>query len=438
MRTRSRRQQMRAVLSRQDDKRLSRGSSRKSAISSVSENSLGRSEGESGTLLTPTRIRLRDKLSPSKGQDRIEENSMDIASPNLALQGASSPPGAQKAEESYPGHVLITHFDFSKYKPGTPGSESHPIKIEEDSPDGSSFTVLPTGLGGLPATGISIITSPKAATSFLHCFLAAEKYWLRSCDHDMDPDIKFWKKLLAQFNANRLGYQIDTWETARLMASTLCSQSYKMHFQQRPASADDGIPCLISAIEDCRRMSKRRRWGQRRECESVKTPSNDVATEEDIQKGLLSRKPATLEDHQKLMQALRKSCAKNGNGYNPETEASTTGLGVNHRSTRKGVHPNPYTPSLHGSSTRSGNTKPNAPRNFPRDPGAAGRDPNRIFKRRRVNRPRGGHPYSSAREGGGSRRGAPSRYTTQEKDGLERRLRELEYEIKSMRQPRCD
>ncbi|KAF2966679.1 hypothetical protein GQX73_g6868 [Xylaria multiplex] len=296
MRTRSRQQQLRRALSR------------KSAVPSLPENSLGDSEGEARTLLTPTRIHSPDKLSPSRGQDQIEENSMDIAPPSLALQDASRTPRAQKTEESYPGHVRITHFDFSKYKPSTPGSESHPIKIEEDSPDGSPFTVLPTGLGGLSATGISIITSPKAATGFLHCFLAAEKYWLRSCDHDMDPDIKFWKKLLAQFNANRLDYQIDTWETARLMASTLCSQSYKMHFQQRPASADDGIPCLLSAIEDCRRMSKQRRWGQRRGCESSKTPSDDAATEEeDAQKSPLSRKPKTLEDHRKLMQALRKS-----------------------------------------------------------------------------------------------------------------------------------
>ncbi|KAI1747003.1 hypothetical protein F4782DRAFT_522726 [Xylaria castorea] len=73
----------------------------------------------------------------------------------------------------------------------------------------------------------SIITSPKAATTFLHCFFASEKYWLQSLDHDMDPDVKFWKNIVKRFNADPRGYSINTWRAARVIATTLCSQPYK-------------------------------------------------------------------------------------------------------------------------------------------------------------------------------------------------------------------
>ncbi|TGJ83040.1 hypothetical protein E0Z10_g5728 [Xylaria hypoxylon] len=307
---------------------------------------------------------------------------MGIASPNLALQNAFKPTITQEAQGSQPGHARITHFDFTRYTPSTPGSESHPIKIEDspdtslswltrprkmlvhqeplalpvtrlaiqhdyqasdanyiekENPDGSSLTILPTGLE-MSVRGISIIASPKAATSFLHCFLAAEKHWLKSRDHDIDPDIKFWRIFVARFNANPFGYQIDTWLTARKIATTLCGQPYKIQVRQQTTSADDSTSRLISAIEDCRRMSIRRRWGQQSGLENIETSSDDITTEEDAQKCILGRKPKTIEDQEKLIQALQKRCAESGHSNNPGAETSTTGLRANYQSAQKGKY----------------------------------------------------------------------------------------------------
>ncbi|KAI0904526.1 hypothetical protein F4823DRAFT_204620 [Ustulina deusta] len=434
------------------------------------------------------------RLRPSKAQCQIEDSSIDIPSPTLASQETYQPMVAQKSgNDSQPGHVQIIHFDFHKYRPSTPGSESRPIKIEDspeaslpspirsekrsmlqeplalhtsrlevpaiqsgyqpsdaryvdrEDPNGSSFMIL---LGGLVPSAVvtTIIASPKASTAFLHCFLAAESYWLRSRDHDIDPDAKFWEKLIARFNANLPGYQIDTWLTARIIATILCSQPYKTQVEQQLPQANDVILHLLSAIEDCRRMSQRRRRQQQSGSENVKTSirhkaaKGDARTgilvrkpqtlEEDVRKVVLTTKPQTLEDRDKLIEAL----ATIEHIKDPETGTSTAGHEVNSQDKRKRDHLKPYTASLDVPPTRDDSTRPDVRSNRPPGPEVMRRNPNKRFKKWGKNRPQGGYPYSSTREVKGNRRGAASsRYTVKDKGGLERRLRELERQVQGRR-----
>ncbi|KAJ8123047.1 hypothetical protein O1611_g9689 [Lasiodiplodia mahajangana] len=192
---------------------------------------------EQETSLAPISTRCPDGSSPLKQHDAVK-GPIGITPPTLVFQGARQTMPQQTERGTQPGYVRIIHYDHSKYRPSTPGSEKHPIKIE-DSPNAS--LLLPTGPRSVPvsqelaaphvshpdisatyddfqpgdtgrmqkgrasgslfitppadlvlsAAATSIISSPKAAMAFLHCFLEAEEYWLRSCDHDMDPDIKF-------------------------------------------------------------------------------------------------------------------------------------------------------------------------------------------------------------------------------------------------------
>ncbi|GAW23097.1 hypothetical protein ANO14919_126470 [Xylariales sp. No.14919] len=487
--TRSRRRQSRPALapprdpshereSQRDDGDLTRSSSPYSAMFSLSRSSPMRSKDGSETLLTPTPTYPRDEPSPPppKTQDQAADGSMDAVLPCLTLQDAFQPTTAHRVEDSQPRHIQITHFDFSEYRPSTPGSKSHPIKIEGspgaspswpissrkpsthqeplalptsclDTPairhdhqfddanymrggrrEGDSLVPLPAGLGELSATEISIMASPKAATTILYLFLAAEEYWIRSHDHDMDPDINFWKKLVAQFNLNTLGDRVDTWVTARRIVTHLCDEPYKAHLRQQSHITND-IYRLISVIDDCCEMSKYRRWEWQSGFKNIKTSSsNNINSEGDAQKDILERRPQTIEDHKKLIQALEKRCAEQRCSNGSATEIST-GHGP--------VHLKPLKASPRGPSTRNGNTRLDVPANPPHSPGVMGRNPNKTSTKRRNNKQRGGHPHSSAKDRRRARRRASSRYTAQEMDHLEQRLRELEHEIKSRRQPRC-
>ncbi|KAI1273427.1 hypothetical protein F5Y07DRAFT_257333 [Xylaria sp. FL0933] len=348
----------------------------------------------------------------------------------------------------------MIHFDFSKYRPSTPGSESRPIKIE-DSPEstlsssipsqklsaprelaassiascsevpvrqygcqpsdilylnrenhnGSSFMILP-GSPELSAATTNIISSPEASTAFLHSFLEAEKYWLRSWDHDMDPDIKFWEKFSAKFNANTFCYQIDTWLTARTVATVLCSQPYKAQIQRQLSLGDDMKLRLVSAIEDCRRMSQRRRRQQQLRSKNVNASIDNKAAQEEFE-DVLTRKPQTLEDQNKLLLTLATTEYAKQKGVehvvDPETIAPATRLKENSWDKRKRVYPEPHTANLDGPSTRD-HSRPKVRRNQPPKSEAIGSDPRKRFKSMN-SRSQNSHSHPSTRNIRGDRGG---------------------------------
>ncbi|KAJ2995949.1 hypothetical protein NUW58_g1135 [Xylaria curta] len=331
---------------------VARAPSNTSAAFSLARNYPERPEDGPEILSTSVPTRPHD-ISDSSERQNQAKSSTDNASPHRSSQDAHELMTPHEANENHPENVQIIHFDFSKYRASTPGSESHPIKIE-DSPnaypspsihtrglsslqdpisgpampamqhdyqsddvsriqnentDGNPLMVIPANPVSSAAVS-SITTSPKAATIFLHCFLASERYWLRSRDHDMDPDIKFWKKIVEHFNAKPHGYRIDAWLTARHIATTLCSQPYKTQVEQQLPGAADELSGLVSVIEDCRLLSQRRRLRQLSRFEKVKTSVSDTAPRKVLQRSVLERIPQTLEDHKKLMDVLATKCSE--------------------------------------------------------------------------------------------------------------------------------
>ncbi|KAI0818450.1 hypothetical protein GGR55DRAFT_685750 [Xylaria sp. FL0064] len=453
---------------------LTRETSHTSAFFSLSKNCRGQCEDESQTSSFPSSTRPHSTSSPSKVPYQIEDRSIGIPSPILAFQENHKSVTTEKSDQRQPGQVRIIHFDFDKYRPATPGSESRPIKIE-DSPEstlsssirsqklsaprevaassiascpevpvrqyscqpsetlyfnrenhnGSSSMILPRSLE-LSAVAINIISSPEASTAFLHSFLAAEKHWLRSWDHDMDPDIKFWEKFTAKFNANTLCYQIDTWLTAKTVATVLCSQPYKTQIQRQLSLGDDMKLRLVSAIEDCRRMSK-----------NVEAPIDKAAAEE-LQQDVLMKKPQTLEDQNKLLLTLATTEYAKQKGVehvvDPETRAPVTGLKENFRDKRKRVYPEPHTANLDGPSMRD-HSRPDVRRNQPHKPEPIGSDPRKRFKKSMNSSSQNSHSHPSRREIRGDR-GGPWSSNRAAQDRLEQRVKELERELKNMRQRR--
>ncbi|KAI0437352.1 hypothetical protein F4803DRAFT_556088 [Xylaria telfairii] len=450
-----------------------------SAIFSLSGISPDISDDETDTLPTPIPIHRRDVSNLSKRQGQIGSSAGD-ASPDLGFQGAYEPTMPEHAETQ----PRIIHFDFSKYKASTPGSESCPIKIEDSPktssslpihgwiacvdqeplglsmpppdqpaiwhgyPSGdtsqvknghagkSSFMILPADL--LLSEGVtSITTSPKAATTFLRCFLASEKYWLRSLDHDMDPDTRFWGNILKQFNAGPHGYSINGWPTARAIATTLCSESYKVQVEQQLPGVDDELSTLISAIVDCRCMSQRRRRGQRPSIGKAKTSTDGVAVRGDA-KGVLGKKPQTLEDQNNLIQALGTMVrAKSTHTTAPKADNSKTGPGLNIQNKRKGVHHQPHTAN---SPSSNNNIVPcKGPKN---NAGATRHNPNKMAKiwGKGNDRPPGVYPHAPTGTVRQNWRGDPSssRFAAQDQDKrrLEQRVRDLERTINSLKRPR--
>ncbi|KAI1121068.1 hypothetical protein F5Y10DRAFT_288960 [Nemania abortiva] len=430
-----------------------------SAAFSPLENPLENPGCEHEISSAPVSTHHRDKSSPSKGRDVIKD-SMNIVPPAFDPQGICQTAPQQADGESQPEGARIIHFDFSKYTPGR--SESHPIKIE-DSPKASSllatssqstpahktlispgvsrpdvsaihdnfqfsdashiekahyagslFISLPADLGP-PIAVASIITSPKAATAFLKCFLAAEERWLRSCDHDMDPDIKFWKHIMAKFNANPYGYRVDTWRTARDIAVTLCGQPYKTQVQKQLPDADAELSPLVTAIMDCRHMSERRRWGYLKIAKTSTT--SDMAVEDNLQNAGLEIMPRTIEERDGLMEALRK--AQSGKSSKTETDGSKTRPGPRDQNEDAGARPQLHAAILDGA---------------PRGPRTARRDFSRGFKGRMRDGPPGGYPCPSSGGGGGGNRGgrSSSRYTLR----LEKRVADLERMVGGRGRPR--
>ncbi|KAI0545114.1 hypothetical protein F4679DRAFT_488539 [Xylaria curta] len=441
---------------------LTQEPSHTSAIFSLSENSLELSEDVPRSSSTPTPIGPCRTSTPQKRQNQIK-NSADDASLGLGSEGV---PTAPQEAEYMPEHVEIVHFDFNKYRPSTPGSKSAPIKIEDSpksSPSSSADTqkashyqeplTLPVSLpketvairyddqscdvsqveddhanngssfmtlSGDPvlSEGVkSIITSPRAATTFLHCFLASEKHWLKSLDHDMDPDIIFWQNIIRRFNALPHGYRIHFWLTARVIATTLCSQPYRAQVRQQLPSMDAELVPLASAIEDCRQMSQRRRQEQRSCLKTQISGKQDAAQKA----GVLGRKPQTLEDQKKLLLTLATVCAaesaratrpKAGGPPKPDSQEN-----------RKGVCAQPHTADL--PSSNDGN---NVPRNNIHASGVIRRNPDKRSKARRKEM----YPYPLVGEG--RRQDIPSSSSAQDrdKDCLEQRVRELERTIQGL------
>ncbi|KAI1346286.1 hypothetical protein F5Y01DRAFT_27454 [Xylaria sp. FL0043] len=462
---------------------LTRESSHTSAFFSLSKDCPWQFEDESQTSSPPSFTRPHSTSPPST---QIEDNPIGIPSPILAFQENHKSVTTEKSDQRQPGQARIIHFDFSKYRPSTPGSESRPIKIE-DSPEstlsssipsqklsaprelaassiascsevpvrqdgcqpsdtlylnrenhnGSSFMILPGSLE-LSAATTNIISSPEASTAFLHSFLAAEKYWLRSWDHDMDPDIKFWDKFTAKFNANTLCYQIDTWLTATTVATVLCSQPYKAQIQRQLSLGDDMKLRLVSAIEDCRRMSQRRRRQQQLRSKNVKASIDNKAAGEEFEQDVLTKKPQTLEDQNKLLLTLATTEYAKQKGVehvvDPETRAPATGLKENFQDKRKRVYPEPHTANLDGPSTRD-HPRPNVRRNQSHKSEAIGSDPRKRFKKSMNSRSQNSHSHPSTREIRGDKEG-PWSSNRAAQDRLEQRVKELERELKNMRQRR--
>jgi len=204
--------------------------------------------------------------------------------------------------------------------------------------------VLPAELE-FSAAVTSIIASPKAATLFLSCFVAAEEQWLQSSDDDMGPDTAFWQQLVSRFNGDgdgdgddaggSLGYSINTWLTARVIATALCSQDYgalvkreQLANDEEEEDDDDGnntFAKLLAAISECRRISQRRRrrkhWGSPENDEhhvrDETERASEVASEaplhsEDVvgtPEGNVRLKPlTTLEEYDKFMSDLAENC----------------------------------------------------------------------------------------------------------------------------------
>ncbi|KAI0183251.1 hypothetical protein EV127DRAFT_31142 [Xylaria flabelliformis] len=463
-----------------------------SAMFSLSESSLEElSENVPRPSSTPTPIGPCRTSIPQRRKSQVENPADD---PPLDL-GSESAPTAPQEPEYMPGHVEIVHFDFNKYRPRTPGSKSAPIKIE-DSPKSSSSSSADTNkcqeplalpvslpketairydyhscdasqvehdhvngssfmtLSGDPvlSEGVkAIITSPKAATTYLHCFLASEKYWLKSLDHDMDPDEKFWKNIIKRYNACPHGYSISTWLTARIIATTLCSQPYKAQLRQQLPKLDSELVPLISAIEDCRRMSQRRRREQRSCFENSKTRiSGGMATRQNAQKGVLGRKPQTLEDQKMLLQTLATVCAgaESARATGPSIDKRKARPKPDSQNSRKGVCAQPHPADLLSSNNH------NILRNNLHASGVTRRNnPNKRFK---TSGKRGNqllethHPYpliggegrrnwqgiSSSSSSSSSSPSSSSRCTApQDRDKkhcLEQRVRELERTIKGL------
>ncbi|KAI0964846.1 hypothetical protein F4678DRAFT_366339 [Xylaria arbuscula] len=468
---------------RQGNKDLMQKPSHTSAFFSLPQNCRGQSEDGSETSLSSISSHVHS-TSPSSKAQYLEDGSRDIVSPILGFQDNVKPVMAQDDRRSR--HTRIVHFDFSKYHPATPGCESRPIKIEDspevpssfpirsrkslvlqkhitlprpcsevpatkhgfqsadasyigkEIPDGSSFMIFPGSL--MPSAAVTtIITSSEAATTFLHCFLEAEKYWLRSRDHDTDPDIRFWKKLATHFNASALEYQIDTWLTARVIATTLCSQPYKTQVQKQLPQANNTVSCLLSAIEECRHMCQRRRRQQQSGVESVKAAISSEVTKE-VQKDVLVGVPRTLEDRTKLLEALATKCAKQkvpGFVDEPNKTTSTTALRVKVPDKRKGEHLNSHTTSLGSPPTGDNETRPNVQSHRLPDSEVIRRNPQKRIKKLGNSRSKEGYSYSSKGGMKSDRRGPlSSRRTADEKGRLERRVKELERELKFMKQKR--
>ncbi|KAI1737909.1 hypothetical protein F4680DRAFT_202387 [Xylaria scruposa] len=462
---------------------LTREKSHTSAIFSLSENSLGLSGDVYRSSSTPTPIGPCRTSTPQRRQNQTK-NSADDSSLGLGSEGV---PAAPQEAEYLPGHVEIVHFDFNKYRPRTPGSKSAPIKIEDspkssssspadsqkasiyqeplalprslpketvairydyqscsasqvedDHANGSSFMAL-SGDPVLSEGVKSIITSPRAATTFLHCFLASEKYWLKSPDHDMDPDARFWKSIIKRFNALPHGYSINTWLTARVIATTLCSQPYRSQVRQQLPSMDAELVPLVSAIEGCRQMSQRRRWEQRSCFEKLKTQISGMAVKQDAQKGVLGRKPQTLEDQKKLLLTLATVCAESARATGSRIDKPKAGPKPDSQNNRKEVCAQSHVADL--VSSDDNNNVPGGPRSNIHASGVTRRNPNNRFKARgKGNRPLETHPYPLIGEGRRNWQGIPSsssRHTAQDidKHRLEQRVRELERTIQGLNQP---
>ncbi|KAI0466934.1 hypothetical protein F4859DRAFT_518554 [Xylaria cf. heliscus] len=459
---------------------LRRELSHTTAIFSLPGSSPEHSEYETEASPTPTPTHSCGLSTSSKRPGQIE-SSTDNSSHELSFHSAPEPAAPWEAEHQ-PEHVEIIHFDFSKYKPSTPGSKSHPIKIE-DSPNASSLSLIRTlktyihqgPLSPLPkesatqqydyqsddpsrvdndptggssfmifpedlvlSEGVtSVITSPKAATRFLHCFLASEKYWLKSLDHDMDPDVRFWKTIVERFNADPLECSISKWQTARAIATTLCSQPYKTQVEQQLPGVNDELSNLISAIQDCRRMSQRRRWGQRSSFENMKTRIRGVAVIHDTQKCVLGRKPQTLEDQKKLLQTLATACAESTQPTVSKIDEPKAGPSLSNRNKQQGT---PLQPHAAGSSTRNHNIVSTEWRG--NNPGEIKRNTSKRFKiwGKGNNRPPEGYPYPPMGRRKGVWREDPSlsRHTGRDEDNnhLEQRVRELERTIEALKRPR--
>ncbi|KAI3322141.1 hypothetical protein HD806DRAFT_501134 [Xylariaceae sp. AK1471] len=465
-----------------------------------------------------------DISPPSQWQGQTDDVSLrDIASPTLAMQDTHRPPTAQEESDveaqQQPGHVRIIHFDFEKYRPSTPGSESHPIKIEDSpslvqsrqasirpksqsialpisypdipaieehdhqpgndasyiekeqqDPDTSSNS--PTTLILLPADLVlsaavtSIITSPSAATAFLAWFLAAEEQWLESDDDDMDPDIEFWQEIVVQFNAahsrENHGYNINTWLTARVIATTLCSQPYRVQVEQQQQSHilgvgdedDAAFSGLLAAINDCRRMSQRRRRERRLQSRNAKASSGDSVDDSSsgrVQEGVLNRMPQTIEEYEELRETLGHICAQSKNPSTPagvskrdRSVSSSSSLSKaepepelesdNKNRKLKRVHPE--SPSQTGSLETADGTRSEVPVADNNDAPQVANQKIKRSKKRKKNRPRDRDRYpSSTKERWGDEQ--CSNPAIQDTQRLEKRILYLERTMKGfLKRPR--
>jgi hypothetical protein len=284
----------------------------------------------------------------------------------------------------------------------------------------------------------------------------------------MDPDIEFWQVLLTRFNAahsrDARDYNINTWLTARVIATTLCSQPYRAqikHQQQqsqipKPPNADenDEFSRLLAAIDDCRHMSQRRQRRKRLLLQQVGTttqpPSDcgdeagtDNAPPERARDGVLARKPQTMEEYEELKKMLKHICAQSKKRRSREVSKGDelpAGTGTNHNRTRKRKRAYPESPSQTAGPETADGTRFEASvpqsdsnnRNNSDGPQVANQKIKRSKKRRR-NRPRDRDRHLSLTKERRDNDPASQKPRPQE---IERRLRDLERMVKGMRRPR--
>ncbi|KAI0430037.1 hypothetical protein F5Y09DRAFT_241252 [Xylaria sp. FL1042] len=172
--------------------------------------------------------------------------------------------------------------------------------------------------------------------------------------------------------------------------------------------------------------------------EAVVVPIGNKAAREELEQDVLMKKSQTLESQNKLLFALTTTewvkQKESGHIINAET-TSRAGPKVNSRDKRKSAYPQPYTASLDAPSTRDVNTRPKILSDHPPNPELVGRDANKKFKNGGDSRCHGGYLHPSTGKMSGDRRGPQSSKRTVH-DHLERRVKELEREIKNMGQKR--
>jgi hypothetical protein len=248
-----------------------------------------------------------------------------------------------------------SHPDDSSCRSNGSFSEEH----EPPDSHSNSTVTLPADLG-LSAPVTSIIASPITATAFLRCFLAAEKQYLESDDDEMDPDVSFWQDIVLRFktdtdaNANSSSYTDAgagiTWLTARVITTMLCSEPYRAQAEQQLPGVEFEFVNLVAAIDECRRMSRRKKERRmqvetsitgevqkervpiqvqkggfdmvvvvpqkpvQKGAQTIPAPVQTipvVVPQEPVQMGVFGRKLETLADREELLRALARVCAKN-------------------------------------------------------------------------------------------------------------------------------